>query len=96
MFALHVDACRGVLPEGAPALAGARASAIVYAQHDIAFAPAVAWPEWTADRPPVGSAIAAGEPLCTALARAATPGAARQLLACRIDTVLSWMRERAA
>ena len=96
LFALHLDACRGVLPEGAPALAGARASAIVYAEHDIAFAPSVTWPEWAADRPAVGTAIAAGEPLCTALARAETPDAARQVLARRIDTVLSWMREEAA
>src|SRR5262245_36529165 len=96
LFALHVDACRGALPRCAPTLTDACASAIVYAEHDIAFAPSVAWPDWTADRPLVGTAIATGEPLCTVLARADTPDAARQLLARRIDAVLSWMRERAA
>jgi len=96
LFALHVDACRGVLPERPPARSTARASAIVYAEHDIAFAPSVAWPEWTADRPPVGTAIGVGEPLCTVLADADTPDAATQLLARRSDLVLSWMRERAA
>jgi len=96
LFALHVDAWRGLLPERAPARSAARASAIVYAEHDIAFAPSVAWPEWAADRPAVGTAIGVGEPLCTVLADADTPDAATQLLARRSDLVLSWMRERAA
>lgn len=96
LFALHVDACRGAFPAHAPACAGARASAIVYAKHDIPLMPAVDWPDWTADRPPVGTSIRAGGPLCTVLSAAPTAGAARELVVRRIGTVLSWMAERAA
>src|SRR5262249_59643256 len=96
LFALHVDAWRGLLPERAPARSAARASAIVYAEHDIAFAPSVAWPEWTADRPAVGTAIGVGEPLCTVLARADTPHAGTPPLSRRSGPVPSWIREKAA
>src|SRR5262249_21302004 len=96
LFALHVDACRGALPERPPARSTARASAIVYAEHDIAFAPSVAWPEWTADRPAVGTAIGVGEPPWTGLARADTPHAGTPPLSRRSGPVPSWIREKAA
>jgi predicted ATP-grasp superfamily ATP-dependent carboligase len=95
LFALHVDACRGVLaPERGP-LTRARASAIVYAEQDIRVPP-LDWPDWTADRPHTGSTIHAGEPLCTVLASAATPDEARRLVARRSEAILSSMCVRAA
>ena len=95
LFALHVDACRGVR---APELARptrARASAIVYAEQDIRVG-ALDWPDWTADRPHAGSVVNAGEPLCTVLATAATPDEARRLVARRSETILSSTCARAA
>jgi predicted ATP-grasp superfamily ATP-dependent carboligase len=95
LFALHVDACRGVR---APALGrptAARASAIVYAEQDIRV-PALDWPDWTADRPHAGSVVNAGEPLCTVLATAATSDEARRLAARRSEAILSSTCARAA
>ena len=65
LFALHVDACRGTLPTSAPSYRGAMAGAIVYAKRDIAAAPALDWPEWTADRPSAGTRIKVEQPLCS-------------------------------
>ena len=96
LFLLHVDACRGALPELAPARKAAKAAAIVYAENDIPFAPPCHWPEWTADRPAVGMAIAAGEPLCTVTAVAATAGQAKRLVARRGEAILSRLGQRAA
>lgn len=87
LFALHVAACEGRLPERAPALTGAMAGAIVYADRAMAAVPQVAWPDWTADRPVSGSRIAADEPLCSVFARGATAPEARRLLGERVTAV---------
>jgi uncharacterized protein len=80
LFALHVDACRGTLPRPPPSYRGAMAGAIVYAQRDIAAAPALDWPEWTADRPPAGIRIESEQPVCSVFARGETAVEARQLV----------------
>jgi uncharacterized protein len=80
LFALHVDACRGTLPRSAPGYRGAMAGAIVYAKHDIAAAPALNWPEWTADRPPTDTRIEIEQPVCSVFARGETAVEARQLV----------------
>src|SRR6202011_456675 len=74
LFALHVAACGGAIPSRlrAGARGRAKAPAMFYAERDIAFVPAWAWPDWTADRPQAGSSVRAGEPLCTVVAIAAT------------------------
>jgi uncharacterized protein len=95
LFARHVEACRGALALKFDRPHGAKASAIVYAEQDIVI-PALDWPDWTADRPHAGSAINAGEPLCTVFASAATPDEARSLVARRSETILSSMCARAA
>ena len=79
LFALHLDACRGTLPTSAPSYRTAMAGAIVYAQRDILAAPAFDWPEWTADRPVVGSRVEAEQPLCSVFARGATTLEAKHL-----------------
>ena len=61
LFALHVAACDGRLPDRVPAHDGAMAAAIVYADRDIRV-PARDWPDWTADRPHAGTLVKAGEP----------------------------------
>ena len=92
LFALHVAACNGRLPERAPVLNGAMAGAIVYADSAMASVPAVAWPAWTADRPVAGSRIDMDEPVCSAFARAETAAAARRLLDERCADVRSLLR----
>jgi predicted ATP-grasp superfamily ATP-dependent carboligase len=87
LLALHVEACRGVLPERVPEFAGAAAAAIVYARRDVACAPGIEWPAWTADRQPAGGAVAAGAPLCTVLAQAGEPNEARRLVNERADAI---------
>jgi predicted ATP-grasp superfamily ATP-dependent carboligase len=80
LFSLHVDACRGTLPLSAPSYRGAMAGAIVYAKNDIAAAPSLNWPEWTADRPPAGTLIEIEQPVCSVFARGETAVRARQLV----------------
>ena len=102
LFALHVAACEGELDCkldcAPPRFDGARAAAIVYAEHDIAAVPAVRWPDWAADRPRSGTAIKAGEPLCSVTAAAATAAAARagvdERLAVVLAMVLDWTHAR--
>jgi uncharacterized protein len=89
LFALHVDACRGRLPDRVAALDGAAASAVVYASADIPRLPSFDWPDWSADRPIAGSSISAQSPLCTVLARAATAAQARELVEQRAQTILA-------
>ena len=80
LFALHLDACSGTLPASAPSYRAAMAAAIVYAEQDLMPAPAVKWPDWTADRPVAGSQIKADQPLCSVFARCATARQARRLV----------------
>jgi len=80
LFALHIDACNGTLPASAPKYRGAMAIAVVYAERDIAATLALDWPEWTTDRPPVGSRIDANQPVCSVFARCETDREARQLV----------------
>ncbi len=87
LFALHVAACDGHLPDAAPGHDGAMASAIVYADRDIRVT-GRGWPDWTADRPHAGTSVGKGEPYCTVLARAPTPSEARRLVAERERMIL--------
>jgi predicted ATP-grasp superfamily ATP-dependent carboligase len=82
LFALHVAACRdGVLP-AEPVPVGAAGSLIVFADRRLTVPDGYAWPAWSADRSPSGTAIPAGAPICTVLARngdsAAVEGALRE------------------
>jgi predicted ATP-grasp superfamily ATP-dependent carboligase len=95
LFALHVAACARQLPDRAPALDGAAASAIVYADRDIR-APALDWPAWTADRPQAGISVKAGEPFCTVHARGETAAEARRFVERRQAAILTLAEARAA
>jgi predicted ATP-grasp superfamily ATP-dependent carboligase len=89
LFALHVAACRGELPDGAPTLPGAAAARILYAVSDVVRVPRIDWPDWTADRQPPGTNVTAGAPLCTVLAQADSAAEARRLVAERGDRILA-------
>jgi len=96
LFALHVAACAGALPAHLRLPLRAKAAAVVYAERDIPIVPDCAWPDWTADRPLAGSAVKAGEPLCTVVATAATAAQAKRLVAGRMEAILSRTCEKAA
>jgi predicted ATP-grasp superfamily ATP-dependent carboligase len=93
LFGLHVAACRGTLPASPPALTGAHASALVYADRDIARVPDFDWPDWTADRPNAGTQIPAGYPVCTVLATAPTPAQAKSRVRGRVDAIVAATQE---
>jgi len=96
LFAMHMAACAGKLVVGSPYPEGAKASAIVYAEDDIPSVPALDWPDWTADRPVVGSTIKAGQPLCTVYADDSAATAAKAIADQRREMVLAWASGRKA
>lgn len=89
LFALHMASCGGELPAERPVHTGGAAARIVYASQSIITVPELDWPAWTADRQPPGSRVPAGAPLCTIIARAATPQEARALVAERGESILA-------
>ena len=89
LFAWHVDACRGVLPQRAPRWRGSVAAAIVYAARPIPVMPELDWPPWCADRQSAGSRVEPGAPICTVWARASSAGRARGLAEARVAAVLA-------
>jgi len=88
LVALHIAACEGKLIDP-PGLAGAAASAIVYAEDAIPSFPAIAWPAWAADRSHPGATIGAGEPLCTVHACAPSASEARRLVELRTAAIVA-------
>jgi len=89
LFALHLSACDGTLPDALPPRRGAAASAIVYADRDFGAVTRRDWPDWTADRPWPGVVVKAGDPLCTVIARAADADAARAEAEARAARILA-------
>lgn len=88
LLKLHLEACEGRLPDVAPlesaSEVGARAAAVFYAPSpfDIRLDPL---PEWVADRPPQGTRVEAGEPVCTVLGEGRDAEEARRVVSERID-----------
>lgn len=89
LFRLHLDACRGVLPDVPPVWLAAAAAATVYARRDIRLPADFVWPAWTADRQPPNEPVPAGAPLCTVLADAADADRAEQLVRDRAAEILA-------
>jgi predicted ATP-grasp superfamily ATP-dependent carboligase len=71
-----------------PAASTARAAAIVYAREALRVPDEVTWPPRSTDIPIPRTAIAAGEPVCTVHAEAATAAAARAAAEVRVGEVL--------
>lgn len=88
LLGLHFDACAGTLPELALLAPGpgvaARAAGVLYAPAAVEMRLDVL-PRWVADRPPPGTRIEAGEPVCTVLAEGQDISQAREILALRLD-----------
>jgi predicted ATP-grasp superfamily ATP-dependent carboligase len=93
LFSLHMAACAGELMTAPPHLDGAKASATVYAERHIIAPVRFEWPDWSADRPNPGTAIRAGEPLCTVHASAASAMEAKSLISERLALVHTWTHD---
>ncbi len=63
-------------PYRLPRFAGSMASMITYATDPMTRFPALAWPDWTADRQSEGTPVGPGDPVCTVFARGPNAGTA--------------------
>lgn len=84
LFHAHVASSQGRQPL-LPAIGGARAAGILYADARPLDVPPVAWPAWTADRPHAGSRVARYRPIATVFAAAATAQSAFHSCRRRLD-----------
>lgn len=65
LFQRHVLGAMGRLaPAPSASFSARRAQAVLYAPRGLSVPP-IDWPAWVGDRPPAGSRLQAGEPLCT-------------------------------
>ncbi|SDM49744.1 Predicted ATP-dependent carboligase, ATP-grasp superfamily [Methylobacterium phyllostachyos] len=71
LFASHIAACLGPMPDPGAHPAGAAAAQICYADRELAPVPDLAWPDCVRDRPCPGSVVRRDAPLCTVLAEGA-------------------------
>lgn len=88
----HLRAVRGE-KIAVPTYRGAAASAIAYTPHPICRFPDIEWPSLTADHQSPGSALDAGDPVCTVLAQARSAIAAERAVKRRITEVAEYWRE---
>jgi predicted ATP-grasp superfamily ATP-dependent carboligase len=74
VFGAHLRACAGELPRAESEPAGAAGKAVLFATEDVVVGDSVRWLEnGVRDVPHPGERIAAGQPICTVVAVAATP-----------------------
>jgi predicted ATP-grasp superfamily ATP-dependent carboligase len=92
LFARHIAACEGRLAP-MPRGSGFKAAEIIYAPCDIVVPSGRNWPDWMVDRPPPGTRIAAGEPVCTVLASGASVDLARVCANERAKDILALVQE---
>ncbi len=92
LLAVHVAGCEGHLPPPAT-YSACKAAEIAYAPCDLVSGADWRWPEWTVDRPSPGVTVAAGDPLCTALASGATVDLARARVRCRAQEIIAVAQE---
>jgi predicted ATP-grasp superfamily ATP-dependent carboligase len=94
LFEVHLAGCEGHAV-AVPSCSEFRAAEVVYAPGDIVVPRRRRnWPDWTADRPPPGTRVASGDPLCTVLASAATVESARNQVNSRARDVVALVRDR--
>jgi hypothetical protein len=90
VFALHLAACRGALPERADAVAGVWGKAIVYASQRVGVGDTLPWVErGVRDVPPPGAVIEEGHPICTVLGSGPTRAACGEELRVQAAGVLA-------
>ena len=77
VFDAHLRGCAGELPRIGAQRPGAAGKAVLFATEDVVVGDSMGWPErGVRDVPHPGERIAAGRPICTVVATAATPGEA--------------------
>lgn len=96
LFAAHLDACQGRLPQQPFTFASASATAIVYTPIEIASMPVLDWPDWCRDRQKPGTCLRKGDPVCTVCAEAETPEAARARVEERLTLFHHHLKENAS
>ncbi|WP_206453133.1 ATP-grasp domain-containing protein [Aurantimonas marina] len=96
LFALHLAACQGRLPDRFAGPRQMRATGLAWVDADVTLPEHFVWPDWTRDRsaPPV--AFHAGQPLCTIVAKAANPAAAQALFDSRVAAMQERLGRKAA
>jgi predicted ATP-grasp superfamily ATP-dependent carboligase len=92
LFARHIAACEGHLKPTRPS-AAFKAAEIVYAPHEMVVRGGGNWPDWIVDRPAPGTRIAAGDPVCTALASGLTVDLARMCVGERARNIIALVQE---
>ena len=93
----HILACQGRLPRRMPALPlrpPVVGQSVCYAGKGFVLPADWRWPSWTADRPRPGAWIAAGQPVCSLYARAASETRVKSLLAARQARLVMALRLR--
>lgn len=84
-FNAHILACNGAyVPPARRRDRTARAAAVLHADRGSVKIDVIAWPDWSADRPPVGATISKGAPLASAFATAENSDAAEKLVRARL------------
>lgn len=78
LFVAHVAACLDKLEAWPTIEKQSRAHHIIYANSNLQVPPAMDWPDWVLDIPQPNSKIAAGSPICTAVAAARTAKLAKK------------------
>ncbi|MHB8883676.1 MAG: ATP-grasp domain-containing protein [Methylovirgula sp.] len=96
LFAAHLAACKGRLPQQPLAFPAAGATAIFYAPCDLDPMPLLDWPDWCQDRQKSETRLHKGDPVCTVSAEAETPEAARALLDERLAHFLKYLTDSAS
>ena len=92
LVARHIAACEGQLTP-APQSFVFKAAEIVYAPYDIVMRMSRNWPDWAHDRSAPGTRIAAGDPLCTAVASGSTVDLARACASERAREIIALVQE---
>jgi uncharacterized protein len=90
LFELHLNAVAGHLPGGATPIsptAPTHGVQILYADAPFLFPEAFTWPDWTADRPKAGTAVALQAPICTIFAQGTSVFDARAVIDRRTGTL---------
>jgi uncharacterized protein len=84
LFQMHLSACEGRLPRTVRVLgAGVAAQEVLWASETFAIPDDLQWPDWTRDRPAVGTLLQADEPICTLHVRAQDRNTVDRLLSDR-------------
>jgi predicted ATP-grasp superfamily ATP-dependent carboligase len=94
LFRAHLAACLGG-DIALPAPQGARAAAILYADEGALTLGDLAWPAWTADRPPPGARIPRHRPIATVITYGETATKAEQNCRWRLEELALMLYGRA-